>query len=372
MKRTLKILHAADLHLDSPFEGLSRGKAAILRTEQRQLLSALADAARREEADLVLLSGDLLDSGSAYLETAEELVQSLQSCGAPVFIAPGNHDYISARSPYIKLKLPANVHVFTTADIECVALDALGVRVYGAAFTEAHSGALLRGFTAERTEGIYNILCLHGDVGNASSAYDPITVDELAQSGMDYAALGHIHAAGGLLKAGETYYSWPGCPAGRGFDETGEKHINLIELSDSGCTLTPLSICQRRYETLEVDVTGIDPLLAVHTALPDDTVCDIYRITLTGETDTPPDLAKLQNELGELFFQLQLRDKTHIRKSVWERAGEDSLRGIFLKKLKKLYDEADSDHAREQVEQAARWGLAALDNAEEVVCHEDK
>lgn len=372
MTNTVKLLHAADLHLDSPFEGLSRGKAAIRRAEQRQLLSALAETARREDVDLVLLSGDLLDSSSAYLETSEELVQSLQSCGVPVFIAPGNHDYISPRSPYMRIKLPSNVHIFTQSEIECIAPDALGVRVYGAAFTAAHSDALLRGFTAARAEGIFNILCMHGDVGNAASAYNPITTEELEQSGMDYAALGHIHAASGLLKAGNTYYSWPGCPEGRGFDETGDKHINLVELSDSGCVLTPLSIASRRYETLEVDVTGIDALLAVHTALPDETVRDIYRIVLTGETDTPPDLAKLQNELSELFFQLQLRDRTHIRKSVWERAGEDSLRGIFLQKLKKLYDEADSDSAREQAEQAARWGLAALDNAEEVMCHEDK
>ena len=58
----LRILHSADLHLDSPFEGLSAGKAAIRRGEQRELLSALAALARREQADLVLLAGDLLDS----------------------------------------------------------------------------------------------------------------------------------------------------------------------------------------------------------------------------------------------------------------------------------------------------------------------
>ena len=53
----LKILHSADLHLDSPFEGLTAGKAAIRRGEQRQLLSALSGLARDEKADIVLLSG---------------------------------------------------------------------------------------------------------------------------------------------------------------------------------------------------------------------------------------------------------------------------------------------------------------------------
>ena len=67
----LRILHSADLHLDSPFEGLSAGKAAIRRGEQRELLSALATLARRERADLVLLAGDLLDSDNTYYETGE-------------------------------------------------------------------------------------------------------------------------------------------------------------------------------------------------------------------------------------------------------------------------------------------------------------
>ena len=60
----IKILHSADLHLDSPFQGLTAGKAAIRRGEQRQLLSALSALAREEKADIVLLSGDLLDRGN--------------------------------------------------------------------------------------------------------------------------------------------------------------------------------------------------------------------------------------------------------------------------------------------------------------------
>ena len=48
-----------------------------------------------------------------------------------------------------------------------------------------------------------------------------------------------------------------------------------------------------------------------------------------------------------------------------------NLRGIFLKKLRRRYDSAASDEEKKQIEQAARWGLAALNNAEEVVQHED-
>ena len=368
----LRILHSADLHLDSPFEGLSAGKAAIRRGEQRELLRALGALARGEKADIVLLAGDLLDSDNTYYETGEELVKCLGQIPAPVFIAPGNHDYYSAKSPYARLKLPENVHVFTQNAIEAVELPELGARVYGAAFTEKRSGALLRGFRAEKQGDVWNLLCIHGEAGVKDSAYNPISQQELAESGMDYVALGHIHKASGLQKAGDTWYSWPGCPEGRGFDETGEKTVSLVELSEEGCRMETFPIASRRYEVMKVDVTGSDPLLAIHTQLPDETVSDIYRIVLTGEIEQSPDLNRLYSTLAELFFELQLRDETRLRRSVWEHAGEDTLRGLFLMKLKKRYDAAGSEEQRLAIEQAARWGLAALDNREEVAKHEDQ
>ena len=368
----LKILHAADLHLDSPFEGLPAGKAALRRGEQRELLGRLAELARQEQAQLVLLAGDLLDSDNTYYETGEELVRCLTGMGVPVIIAPGNHDFYTPKSPWARLKLPANVHVFTKNELNYVELPRLNARVYGAAFTEKRSGPLLKGMSAERESGVRNLLVLHGEVGVRDSAYDPITEEDLAGSGMDYAALGHIHRASGLLRAGQTWYSWPGCPEGRGFDETGEKTVNLVTLSDDGgCRLETRSIAMRRYETLKVDVTGGDPLLAVHTLLPDDTVRDVYRIVLTGETDESPNINRLYASLSELFFELQLRDETRLRRGLWERAGDDTLRGLFLKKLREKYDAASDEEARRAIEQAARWGLAALDNAEEVVSHGD-
>ena len=368
----IKILHAADLHLDSPFEGLPAGKAALRREEQRMLLTRLSELARQERVQAVLLSGDLLDSEHSYFETGEELSRCLAGMGAPVFIAPGNHDYYTDKSPWTRLKLPGNVYLFTENRIRGMELPALGVRVYGAAFNEKRSGPLLVGYHAERVSGIKNLLVLHGEVGaRADSPYNPISEQELRDCGMDYVALGHIHKASGLQRAGDTWYAWPGCPEGRGFDETGEKTVNLVTLTDTGCELETRSIALRRYEELRVDVTGADPLLAVHTMLPDETVRDIYRITLTGETDEAPDLNRLRVNLSELFFELQLRDETRIRRSVWERAGDDTLRGLFLKKLRREYEAAPDENGRRAVEQAARWGLAALDRREEAVRHDD-
>jgi len=370
--REIKILHAADLHLDSPFEGLPAVKAALRREEQRMLLARLSELARQEHVQLVLLAGDLLDSDHSYFETGEELCRCLAGMGAPVFIAPGNHDFYTEKSPWTRLELPGNVYLFTENRIRGMELKDLGLRVYGAAFNEKRSGPLLAGYHAERVPGVKNILVMHGEPGaRPDSPYNPITEQQLQESGMDYVALGHIHKASGLRRAGDTWYAWPGCPEGRGFDETGEKSVNLVTLSDSGCGLETRCIAQRRYEALSVDVTGADPLLAIHTMLPDETVRDVYRITLTGETDEAPDLNRLRLNLAELFFELQLRDETHIRRSLWEKAGDDTLRGLFLKKLRRQYDEAPDEAGRRAAEQAARWGLAALDRREEAVRHDD-
>ena len=362
--RTLRILHAADLHMDSAFESLVSRKAAQRRAEQRSLLTRLAALVRTEGVDLVLLSGDLFDSDSAYFETLDAMERFLAELTVPVIIAPGNHDYYSAVSPYARLKYAENVHIFKGTEMECTDFPALSARVCGGAFTDAAVGPVLSSFRCEREEGVWQLLCAHAEVGFA-----PVNEQALAQSGFDYAALGHIHKPSGLRRSGNTWYSWPGSPEGRGFDETGDRFVNLITLSDEGCSIKQCVIAMRRYEILRVDVTGQDALLAVHAALPDDTVRDVYRVILTGEVDRPLALDALRENLKELFFELQLRDETRLRRSVWERSGEDSLRGIFLAKLRAQYDTADEE-GRVRIEQAARWGIAALDHMEEVVRHD--
>lgn len=367
----IRILHAADLHLDSPFEGLPAAKAAQRRQEQRELLKKMANTAEAEQVQLVLLSGDLLDSDSAYTETAEELVRALGSMSVPVIISPGNHDFYSRRSPYARLTFPKNVYIFTENRIQCVELAQLGVRVWGAAFTDKYSPALLSGFSAEKKNGVLDLMCIHGEVGKGTQ-YNPITTQDIAASNMDYIALGHIHQASGLNKAGNTYYAWPGCPEGRGFDECGEKFVYIVDVSDTGCNIKPMSLAERRYEIMPVELGDKAPLTAVQEALSGDTQRDIYRIILRGETDEAPDINALRQVLEERFYSLQLRDETVLRHDIWERSGEDSLRGQFLQRLRSAYDKAKDETEREIIVQAARWGLTALDKREEVVTHDDQ
>lgn len=359
----IKFLHAADLHLDSPFHGLAPAEAAKRRQEQRQLLTDLAELANRQSCDLVLLSGDLFDSDNAYPETVQALCRALETMNAQVFIAPGNHDCLYGGSPYFSAKFPENVHIFKKETIESITIPSLGCTVYGAGFQASNASSLLEGFRVA-DEGTLNLMVLHGDAETPQSSYNPITKAQIEASGLDYLALGHIHLRAEPRKMGKTTYAWPGCPMGRGFDELGAKGVYVGELSETECKLTFHPLATRRYEILEV-AAGSNPLAAIEAALPPDTEDHIYRIRLTGESD-PIDLRALQTALESRFYTLHLRNETTEKVDIWQEAGEDTLKGQFLSLLQEQLKTA-SDEEKAVIMMAARLGLDAMEGREEVL-----
>ena len=360
----LKFIHAADFHLDSAFGALPARQAAARRRECRETLFRLADYVNREGIQLVLLAGDLFDSGSAFRETGEQLARALGKMQARVFIAPGNHDCVTGNSPWQTVEWPENVTVFRKNRMTAAEVTELGVTVHGAAFTapeQAHD--LLTGFTAP-ADGKLHIGLLHGELEPSEARYGPIRREEIANSGLAYLALGHIHKRTEPLTFGKTICAWPGCLEGRGFDELGEKGFYQGTLSEDGTVdLTFVPFALRRYEILEADVTGKDPRQAVEEALPAETEKDLYRILLTGETgEGGVDAAALRETLAERFYALDVRNHTRMAADIWARAGEDSLRGLFLRELRLQWEHAASEEERETVTCAVRFGLAALDH----------
>ena len=354
----MRFLHAADFHLDSPFRGLSAEKARERRRESRDLLDRLANLANAREVDAVLLAGDLFDGAAVYRETLEAMARTLGGIRCPVFIAPGNHDPYTSRSPYRQVDWPGNVHLFTDSKIEAVEIPS-GI-ICGAAFlAEEQPESLLAGFTAPPSEKP-QVLCLHADLN--PGPYDPITKEEIAQSGLTYLALGHIHQASGLLRQGDTFYAYPGCPEGRGFDELGEKGVLLVEAGAGKVKAEFVPLCRRRYEVVTVDVTDADPRQRLEAAVAPLSAADILRVVFTGETgEAGVDLPALETAFAHRFYSLDLRDQTRVGEDIWKRAGEDSLRGLFLQELRRRYDETADAAEREQIVQAVRFGLAAMD-----------
>ena len=359
----LRFLHAADFHLDSPFAGLTGEQAALRRREQREQLFELRSLA--EGVDLVLLAGDLLDSTRAYRETREALEDFFRSLAVPVFIAPGNHDSYIAQSPYRRMELPENVHIFTRRDPERIPLPELGCVVWGAAFRGEQAEAPLRGFRADEDDAL-RLMVLHGDVTEGPGRYGPIAREDIAASGLSYLALGHVHRFSGLRREGRTWWAYPGCTQGRGFDETGEKGVILGTLEGENCTVEFRPLSGRRYWDLEAEVTGAESLEAAALAvLPPDCAGDILRLTLRGEWETKPGLAELHSRLEGYCWSLTLRDETRLTRDIWRMAEEDTLRGAFLRVLRKQYEAAEDGEKRERITRAARFGLAAMEDRED-------
>ncbi len=337
----IKILHAADLHLDSP---LSRDLS--LRAHLLSIPAKLAEICRRERCDLVLLAGDLFD-GPYTSQSWQALSRGLAQMQVPVFISPGNHDYFSSNSPYFLENIPENVHIFKESTISSLVLQELDCRIYGGAFQSMDCPALLENFRAEGTER-YHIAVLHADPTQTDSPYCPVTASQIRESALDYLALGHLHTQG-QLQAGSTLCAWPGCPMGRGFDEPGQKGVLLVTLTDTAqIRFLPLDLPQ--FHVLQAPVQE-DPMAALEQILPPVGSDDHYRVTLTGEC-APLDLAKLRETFSR-FPHLELRDDTVPPVDLWANAGEDSLEGIYFGLLQQELETADAAQAN-RIRLAAR------------------
>ncbi|MBP3313060.1 MAG: metallophosphoesterase [Oscillospiraceae bacterium] len=359
----IKILHAADFHLDSSFGALGARLAVQLRQEQRQLLMQMTELGNAEGCQIMLLAGDLFDSDNAFPETLKALKDALAGFRGQVFIAPGNHDCLYAGSPYLSTPWPENVHIFTSRNLSSVYLEDLGCEVYGAGFTSPAMPSLLEGFHVHDEDSL-NIMVLHGDAETAQSTYNPIHKEQIAQSGLNYLALGHIHKRQEPLVAGKTAYAWPGCAMGRGFDELGEKGVFITEVSPYGVSATFHPLATRKYEILSVEC-GDDPLSSILSALPQDTSGDIYRIYLTGQCEKAPDISALTQALESRFFSLQLRDKTERIRDIWQDAGQDTLQGQFLALLRDKMNSAETEEEKSLCRLAAQLGLRAMEGREE-------
>ena len=354
----LKIIHGADFHLDSPFSGLTPKRAAQRRGEQRELLERLAELARKKGAGLVLLAGDLLDSERVFPETALALSKALASIPCPVFIAPGNHDPYTSRSIWTALDWPDNVHIFRSHDLERV--DLPGCTLWGRAFTGAHQETSPLEGLAVPGDGKLHLAVLHGCVGERNG-YGPISPAEIAASGLDYLALGHIHQGSGLNKEGNTFWAYPGCPEGRGFDELGDKGVLYVEAEPGQVKSQFVSLAKRRYEIITADITGpAGPLAAILEALPGRTSDLICRLILTGEGPAP-DLVNLEQTLAPEFYGLTLVDRTRLPRDLWARREEDTLTGLFLRTM---WEKCQAEPDNQALQLAARYGLAALEGGE--------
>ncbi len=347
----IKILHSADWHLDAPMAGEQDLQQALLRVPEQ-----VAAACRAESCDLLLLSGDIFD-GKPGTDSVRSLKLVLQELGVPVFISPGNHDFVTQDSPWLMESWPENVHIFTKPQIESVALETLDCRIYGAGFDAMDCGCLLEDFHTEGSER-WHIAVLHGDPTQKNSPYNPVTQAQIGASGLDYIALGHIHKEGAMRSKG-TLCAWPGCPMGRGFDELEEKGVLVVTLEEKAeSRFLPLDT--PRFHDWQTDILT-DAEAAVAALLPAVAGADRYRITLTGEAE-PVDLSALAAKFSQ-YPHLELRDRTVPPVDLWGCIREDSLEGVYFKMLHEAMESGDEE-TRAQILLAAKISRRLLDGQE--------
>ena len=323
----VRILHSADWHMDTAFASFSGQQRRFLRKKQLELPGKIAEICVRENCDLVLLAGDIFD-GVPGREAVEAVKAALAECAVPVFVAPGNHDFCGPGSPWEEAVWPENVHVFK-GGMSSVVLPELDCRIYGAGYSSMDCPSLLAHFHAQGEE-TYQIAVIHGDPVNTRSPYSPVSAAQIRESGLHYLAMGHIHKAGTSLQA-DTLCGWSGCPMGRGWDETGEKGVYLVDLAETA-QVKFLPVDMPVFRDLEADVSE-NSEEAVAALLPGAESEDFFRITLTGGAEV--DMEKLQRRFSFLS-NLAFRDRTEPPVDLWADVGTDTLRGVYFSMLQEL------------------------------------
>ena len=369
----LKLLHLADLHLDSPFKNLSYIESVEQRQKQRGVFSAALDYASKQDCCAVLISGDLFDCEFYTTDTVSFLIKSFNDHPNIKFIiTPGNHDPYRHGSPYTVVDFPENVYIFTDEDISDISFPELDLNIYGYAFTSnSYKKQPLEDFTAKQKG--FNILCAHSDIDIPASEYAYISPSQIEDSRLDYIALGHIHTKPEIMKKGKTLYAYSGCIAGRDFSEYGEKGGILVTLSEMGgekiVHAERVTFCLWEYVTENISIDGCasqqNAVEMIKSVIDEHTKAGLDRIisiTLYGNINFTIDSAAITRALSELG--VVETDVGACFLSDFGALEEDySIRGEFYRQLKPLLLSDDADQ-RNTALRALRFGLNALNGAD--------
>lgn len=365
----LKIFHTADVHLDAPFSLSDPIEAEKRRTGLRSAFCSMIHTAKRMEADVFLIAGDLFETSFVTKDTAARVLREIESFpSCRFFIIPGNHDPYDENSPYTLLSWPQNVSIFTEETPTYFDIPEKNARIYGHAYhgKEIPDG-LFSGFHVEDDTKI-NILLAHGFVDMPQSTCNVLMKRDIEKSGLDYIALGHVHMHGGFEKVGNTIYAYSGCPVGRSFDECGYKSAVIGSIAKEGsvadCRLSTVKTCDKRFEWIHVDLSGArsteEALARVVKAAENFGEDTALRITADGAVS--PEAVLSEEELRRavrLPFYLEWSDNTVPILDTERLKNDPTVLGAFYRQLEdKLMSEDPA--VRKTASLALRYGLAAL------------
>jgi len=359
-----RFLHAGDLHLDSPVEGLSAEAPpevlAVLRGATSAAWVRVVDAAVERAVDFVVIAGDVFEVASPTLlgqTRFRDGLSRLADSGIRTYVVHGNHDPLDGRSWAPSLRFPAEVHRFGTDAGESMPFVRDGreiARIHGRSYPRS---AVTENYAAGMRAlpgSAFSIGLLHTNVGDRPGHhnYAPCSVEDLRSSGMNYWALGHIHQPGQVLADPPAYYC--GIPQGRDPGELGERGCWLVEVDATGHvspTFLPTDVIRWQPIELAIDDLADDEALrdtcrtAIERAMSDaDGRSLVVRIRLSGRgplhanlvrTGYLSDLRQLLNEergvVPPLAWIESVRDATRPSIDVQARRDAPDFVGDFLR-----------------------------------------
>ncbi|AJY71697.1 DNA repair exonuclease [Geobacter sulfurreducens] len=362
----IRFLHTADLHLDSPL----RTFGDLARERRRDFLKTfdrIVNLAIKREVDCVLIAGDLFDSTSVGAETVgrvQDAFSRLAGRGVQVVLIPGTHDnIISAESVYSRYQF-TGVHILREPAVdEPLRLDIRGEAVffYGFAYRSDRSREALESMRRRSGDGIH-VGLLHGSLkGNPEWEMRkkdiPFSVADLVALDLDYIALGHYHDAACLEEGGRVIACYPGSPEGKKFGENGPRYALIVEVAPGNASVERVEVQTRIIREFNVDASLFAEPAALEAELARLGTSDtVGRIRLCGTVEEPLDTANLSGRVKGNFAWLELVDETDLYNSghVKRMEREDSIRGLFIRKIHERYDAAGSDAERELCRDALR------------------
>ena len=265
---SFRFIHAADLHLDSPFTGI---RAAAPENVAAALYSATFDAYRNiidlcvaERVDALLVAGDIYDGMDRSLRAQRAFIdglRSLDATGIRSFVCHGNHDPLDGWEA--RLDYPDGCHRFGP-DFEAVPIfpdEPDRALVYGISYPTRDVYDNLVSRLGLVDESAFTIGLLHANVGGNTdhALYAPCSLDDLAQSGIDYWALGHVHTRQVSCASALPRWCIPAIRRGRHPNETGARGVYLVEVDDTGSVSLDFRPTDTvRWERVSIDISALE------------------------------------------------------------------------------------------------------------------
>lgn len=350
----MKILHCADIHLDSPMEThMTREQAATRNTEILKSFQRMTEYAAREKIKLVLIAGDFFDGERVTRRTVDGILDAVTSTPQIDYLyVSGNHD--NWTNAFIDHEVPVNFKCFTDKWDTFTYDD---VSVSSIEMTKANAETLYEQLPKQKN--VINIVMLHGQTSTVSGV-DNVNLTLLKNKNIQYLALGHIHKYSWSQLDSDGIYCYPGCLEGRGFDECGKKGFVVLDTDARKIEPTFVPFSSRELHNIEIDITGCLNNTEIYSAMKKETrnipKDDMVEFVLTGSQDISTDISiKYLYRLADSdFFFVKIKDNTKVAIDPKEYENDISLKGEFIRLV------MASDLSEERKIQIIRTGIEAL------------